>query len=266
MYIDFHTHIFPDQLAARSIPFLEQQGSVKAHLDGTLSALLKSMDRAKIAQSVICSIATRPAQFDSILAWSKEIKSERIIPLPSVHPEDPELVEHIGQIGAAGFAGIKLHPYYQQFAIDEKRLFAVYEKLAAERLLVVMHTGHDIAFPESDIASPARIARVLEEFPDLLLITTHCGAWKQWEEVSRFLLGRPVYMDISFSLALMGKERARAFLESHDEDYLLFGSDSPWEDQATAISQVRELGLDRRLEEKILGGNARRLLGRKGGG
>ncbi len=106
--------------------------------------------------------------------------------------------------------------------------------------------------PNRILPRPRRIAKVVEKFPDLLLITTHCGAWKQWEEVSRFLLGRPIYMDISFSLELMGKERAKAFLESHDEDYLLFGSDSPWEDQARAISQLKDLHLDRQQEEKIL--------------
>jgi predicted TIM-barrel fold metal-dependent hydrolase len=138
MYIDFHSHIFPDRLAARSISYLEQQGNVKARLDGTLSSLLRSMDLANIDKSVICSIATRPAQFDSILGWSKEISSDRIIPFPSVHPEDPDMVEHIGQISGAGLHGIKLHPYYQQFAIDEERLFPAYEKLAAEKLMVVL--------------------------------------------------------------------------------------------------------------------------------
>jgi len=263
MYIDFHTHAFPDQLAMRSIPYLEQQGNVRAQLDGTLSSLLKSMDQADIDKSVICSIATRPAQFDAILDWSKQISSERIIPLPSVHPEDPELVKHIDQISADGFLGIKMHPYYQQFAIDEERLFPAYEKLQAEKLLVVMHTGHDIAFPESDIASPRRIANVVDNFPDLLLITTHCGAWKQWEEVRRYLLGRPIYMDISFSLEMMGYDLAKNFLEEHNEDYLLFGSDSPWEGQAEAIANLKALNLDKILEGKILGQNALRLLGTK---
>jgi len=58
--IDFHTHAFPDELAARAIPFLEEEGNVKAWLDGTAADLLRSMDRAGIERSVICSIATRP--------------------------------------------------------------------------------------------------------------------------------------------------------------------------------------------------------------
>jgi len=260
MYIDFHAHIFPDALASRSIPALEQKGNVKAQLDGTLTALLKSMDEAEIDKSVICSIATRPTQFGAIFDWSAQIRSERIIPLPSVHPDDPEIAAHLDRIGGEGFVGIKMHPYYQQFAIDEERMFLAYEKLCEEKMLVVMHTGYDIGFPYTDIASPARIAAVVKKFPDLLLVTTHCGAWKQWQEVRNLLLGRPVFMDISFSLDFMGREEAKSFLEAHDENYLLFGSDSPWADQKKAVQQLKELGLAAEREEKILYRNAARLL------
>ena len=34
MVIDFHTHIFPDALAARAIGGLEQSGNVKSVLSG----------------------------------------------------------------------------------------------------------------------------------------------------------------------------------------------------------------------------------------
>jgi len=70
-------------------------------------------------------------------------------------------------------------------------------------------------------------------------------------------------MDISFSLEMMGYDLAKAFLEEHNEDYLLFGSDSPWEGQAEAIANLKALNLDNILEEKILGQNALRLLGTK---
>jgi hypothetical protein len=66
---DFHTHAFPDALATRAIRALEAETDrVKARLDGRISSLLRSMDYAGIRRSVICSIATKPEQFDSILA------------------------------------------------------------------------------------------------------------------------------------------------------------------------------------------------------
>ncbi|WP_319587186.1 hypothetical protein [uncultured Desulfobulbus sp.] len=112
-YIDIHTHAFPDPIAKVAIPSLEKEGGIKAYLDGTVAGLLASMDRAGIEQSVLCSIATRPEQFAPILEWSKEIRSERIVPFPSLHPNDPLLLEHLQTVHDEGFKGIKMHSYYQ---------------------------------------------------------------------------------------------------------------------------------------------------------
>ena len=86
--IDFHTHAFPDDLAARAVSALEKGAGVPAMLDGKVSSLLKSMDRAGIERSMVCSIATKPAQFQKILDWSKAVRSSRIIPFPSIRPAD----------------------------------------------------------------------------------------------------------------------------------------------------------------------------------
>ena len=111
--IDIHTHAFPDHIAPKAIPTLEKEGGIKAYLNGTVAALLDSMDRAGVEQSVLCSIATRPEHFDPILEWSKAIRSERIEPFPSLHPEDPQLLEHLQLIHDEGFKGGKMHSYYQ---------------------------------------------------------------------------------------------------------------------------------------------------------
>lgn len=258
--IDFHTHAFPDELAARAIPFLEEEGNIKACLNGTTGDLLRSMDRAGIARSVICSIATKPHQFQAILEWSLAVRSERLIPLPSVHPRSEKLGDEIRQVAAAGFAGIKLHPYYQDFALDEERLTPLYEALIRHNLLVVMHTGYDIAFPRVPLCDPSRIRKVMDRFPGLKLVTTHLGAWDDWEASRRLLIGRPIYMEISFALDFLDRETARQMLTSHPADYFLFGSDSPWADQHGALELLHGLDLEPSLLKKILGENAAGLL------
>lgn len=260
MYIDFHTHAFPDELAATAIPFLEEEGNVKAWLNGTVDDLLRSMDRAGIEHSVICSIATRPKQFDSILEWSKQIRSKRLLPLPSVHPNSDTLAQQIRTIADEGFCGIKMHPYYQDFALDEERLAPLYDALIAHNLLVVMHTGYDIAFPRTPLCDPERIINVIERFPKLKLITTHLGAWDDWEAVRRLLIGRPIYMELSYSLDFMDPKTARQMIIDHPVDYLLFGSDSPWSDQRNSLALLKKLDLEPTLLNKITGDNARQLL------
>ena len=76
--IDFHAHAFPDDLAPRAMKkLLEEAPDVKAYLDGTIGALLGSMDNSGIDKSVVCCIATRPEQFEPIFEWCKKVRSER---------------------------------------------------------------------------------------------------------------------------------------------------------------------------------------------
>jgi predicted TIM-barrel fold metal-dependent hydrolase len=260
MIIDFHTHAFPDAVAAKAIPALAKEGNVTAHTTGTVDALLASMDRAGIDISVICSIATRPAQFETILTWSHGIRSPRLVPLPSIHPADPESAAKIFRLKEEGFVGIKMHPYYQDFFLDEERLAPLYEALCETGLLLVVHCGYDIAFPRTRRADPAQILTVRKRFPNLRLITTHFGGWDIWEEVEAMLLGQEIFMEISFALTYLTPEQAVRMLSKHPADYLLFGSDSPWDNQAEAIHRLRQLPLPETLLDRILGGNGKRLL------
>jgi len=258
--IDFHTHAFPDSLAERAMRTLEQEGGIKAYLDGRISSLISSMDRYGIEKSVVCSIATKASQFDSILAWSEEISSERIIPFPSFHPSDSKGLERISQIKAKGFKGIKLHPYYQNFNVDDESLFPLYEKMCNENLILVLHTGFDFAFPFVRKADPEKILKVKETFPSLKLVTTHLGGWKMWEEVEKFLVGKEIYMEISFSLDFLDQETAKRIIMKHPENFILFGTDSPWTDQGQTLSLLKKLKLGKRYEDLILRENAIALL------
>mgnify|MGYP000133981685 CR=1 FL=1 len=140
MITDFQTHAFPDAVADRAIRILEARtDEPKAHLDGRLSSLLVSMDRAGIDRCVVASIATRPEQFGAILAWSERIRSPRVVPFPSFHPRDPQAEQKIATIHARGFVGIKLHPYYQDFVLDAEAMGPLYERIARLGLMLLCH-------------------------------------------------------------------------------------------------------------------------------
>lgn len=258
--IDFHTHAFPDEIAERAIGILEKEGNIKARLDGRVSSLLASMDAFGVEKSIVCSIATKPTQFESILSWSKKIRSERIIPFPSFHPNDNNFRERVSQVKGEGFLGIKFHPYYQDFDIDEERLFPIYEEVIKNNLIVVMHTGFDFAFPKIRKADPVKISRIKEIFPELRLVTTHLGSWDDWDEVEKYLIGKDIYMEVSFSLEFLNKERARDIILRHPPTHILFGTDSPWTDQGETLSLLMRLELGKEREEMILHNNALRLL------
>lgn len=258
--VDFHTHAFPDALAERAMNQLYHGSGVKSFLDGKISSLLRSMDEHGIDQSVLCSIATRAEQFGPILKWSKAVASDRLIPLPSVHPADPEALERLSIVRDEGFPGIKMHPYYQDYTIDEARLDPYYSKAEELGLIVLVHGGFDPAFPRDRIGSADRVMNVYRKFPNLKFIAAHLGAWDDWDLVRDHLLGLPVYMDTSMAIDQMPAAAAADLLTRHPADYLLFATDSPWGDVAAALDRLRSLDIPDSLKQKILGTNARKLL------
>lgn len=259
--IDFHTHAFPDAIAERAIQHLEHEGSIQAVLNGKISSLLASMDRAGVSASVVASIATRPDRFEAILNWSKEITTDRLIPFPSVHPDAADAGAQVRRIAMEGFKGFKMHPYYQEFYLDEDRMAPIYAAAQDTGLLLLMHTGYDLAFERIRRGDPERIRQVIAAYPRLKLITTHLFAWQDWEEARRLLAGQPVYTDVSMSIEAMPRELARELILAHPREYLLFGTDSPWIDPVPHLELVRSLALGSAYESALLGENAIRLLG-----
>ena len=126
MIIDFHTHAFPDDLAEKAVSGLGYDSKLKPSYDGTIDGLLKSMDEAGIEKSVVLNIATKPSQAENIINWCLKVRSERIIPFASIHPDNGNFPVIISRIKNEGIRGIKLHPMYQDFYADEERLFPVY--------------------------------------------------------------------------------------------------------------------------------------------
>jgi predicted TIM-barrel fold metal-dependent hydrolase len=262
--VDFHVHAFPDELASRAVSRIEELSGITSVLRGNLGSLMASMDAAGIEQSVILSIATRPPQFSSILGWSRQIASSRIIPFLSVSPADPQSRENVRIAAEEGFRGLKFHPYYQDFDLDDEAMDPVYGTMEERGLICVSHTGFDHAFPFVRRADPARILRVLNRFPRLNFVATHLGAWRDWELVEKQLPGANLWIDTSYSLEFMPPEDARRLILCFPPDRVLFGSDSPWADQGRSVALLKGLSLGAPREEAILWGNARALLAASG--
>ena len=259
--IDFHTHAFPDDLAGRAISSLEAAANWKAVARGKVSELLASMDNSDVDMSVVCAIATKPGQAKGILKWCKKIASDRIIPLPSVHPKDDRPDKWLARFAQEGFHGIKMHPMYQEFSADEPALDAVYHAASENGLLVVVHSGRDVAFgPDDDRAAPVRFRSVIDRFPKLRLVCTHMGGWRSWDEAAERLLGTDVFLETSFSMPELGGQRAAEMIRRHGVDRVLMGSDWPWNSQTAAIGDITSLPLTDSEKQKILWSNAARLL------
>ncbi len=261
--IDFHTHIFPDKIAKQTMDALAaDSGRYRPCTDGTLQGLLDSMQRANISASLVANIATKPSQMYPILEYCRQIRSGSIHPLVSFHPSNsPEEVEEmLGQAQREKIRGVKLHPLYQNFNIDDKWMYGFYELIASCGLFVVFHTGYNAASPANSQADVERIKKIADWFRDLTIVCTHVGGWKQWERISCLSNCANVHTETSLTLSEVSDEEFIRLISHFDEDRVLFGSDSPWTDQQEMLKRTVRLNISDARKEKLLYKNAAALL------
>lgn len=263
MIIDFHTHIFPDKIAARSIEALSQVSGIKAATDGTLNGLLASMDRSGVDLSVIMPVVTKPSQFESVNTFAAKVNEQyagRLLSFGGVHPDSEDYKAELNRIKELGLPGIKLHPDYQGVMIDDVRYMKIIEYANELDLVILVHAGIDIGLPEPVHCPPDKARKVLDTIKPQKLILAHMGGWKQWDEVYEYLAGEQVYLDTAFSFDYMEQEMFMKLWEKHDKDKILFATDSPWSDARRDMDVVNTLPLTVQEKEAIFSGNAKKLL------
>jgi len=263
--LDFHTHAFPDAIAERAIAALIKSAhdGITSETNGTVSGLLEIMDRFGVEKSVVANIATKPAQSKNIVDWSLQVRTDRILPFGSVHPDTTDPIADVEQIQNAGLKGIKLHPFYQNFAADDPRMFPVYDAVAQAGLPLLFHAGYDIAFGDSDLAAPHRFVTVLKNFPKLHVVLAHFGGWNLYSEFLETLAGKSVTIDTSFTAGYCPDSTRDAILKKHDLNRIVFASDSPWGGLKNQIDYVAQMPLPDSIKERIFWHNAAEMLGEK---
>jgi len=247
LILDFHTHIFPDRLAHQAVGKLAKKAGIKNYTDGTAASLLESMERAQVTHSVQCSIVVKPGQEQKINAFALSLlerwkRGEKpcIIPFAGVHPRSPDWRRWLGWIKEQGFPGVKLHPNYQQFYIDDPEVRDFYREAFRLGLVLLFHAGYDDGLPVPDYASVERSANVLPLLEEGRVVLAHMGDYTRPEAALRLLAGRGVYLDTSLSLFCTEKDLLGQIFRKHTAERILFATDCPWSDQAAAVKHLRE--------------------------
>lgn len=265
--IDFHTHVFPDKIAARTIAILEgniQRVQGRTHhacTAATLDSLKASMREQNVDYSVVLPIATTLTQSSSINRFAAQINGkDHILSFGSIHPLQPDWEQELENIRELGLRGIKLHPEYQQVFVDAPECIRIFKKAEELGLLVVLHAGLDIGVAPPSHGLPVHLSHVLQEVSGDGIIAAHMGGYRVWEDVERYLTGTPIRFDTSFSLSEIPKEQALRLIRSHGAEKILFGTDSPWEKPSDTLSYLSALELEPEEMNLILYENGKKLL------
>lgn len=259
--IDFHTHVYPQaiaQKAAQSIcDFYELDGG---GMNGTVSQLLERGKMAGIEKYVVLPVGLKPnhvRHINEFILAEIGLHSE-FVGFGTVHAAQEDLLDETEFILNAGLRGVKMHPDTQLFNIDDERLFPMYDMLQG-KIPVMLHMGDK----RYNYSHPARLRRVMKEFPGLQVIAAHFGGYSVYDEAYECLHDMNCMMDVSSSLMFMSREEAVKRIRAYGAERLLYGTDFPLWDPVEEVKRFQSLPLTGEEFDLISHKNALELLGNR---
>lgn len=259
MIIDAHTHVWPEKIAAKALA--GRVPGMEAKFDGTVAGLKRSMDAAGIDHCVAFGIADHARHVERANEFISSQRSDWLTPFGTVHL-DLSVEENMEILQRHGIKGVKLHPLFQRFRLDDRRLWALFDAFGSD-IAVITHVGFGGQGSANENSTPQMIVDIARNFPKLRFMACHFGGFRRLDEAEKYVVGLPIVLETSWppGLAEIPTERLRAIVHRHGPDRIIFGSDWPMVDPADEIEAIRRLELHPDDEAAILGGNLARILG-----
>ena len=217
--------------------------------------LIRDLDQADV-QLAVCFAPDDPdpdgsfARANAVVATAAAARPERIVAFCRVDPTSSAWRADLENADAAGARGLKLHPVAQRFSPDARLAIEAVAAATQRRGPVLIHAG----FGARGLVAP--LVGLLDAVPDARLILAH-GARGDARGVREALGAHPgVWFDTSLA--------ALPDLVDLPPTRLLFGSDRPYGEYATALDLVeraaRIAGWSADDVAGVLGANLRTLL------
>ena len=254
---DAHAHIYPGKIAEKATASVGDFYHIPMHNVGLPHVLAQRGGEAGIDRFLVCSVATKVEQVRSINQFIQEKceKYPQFIGLGAWHQDITDISGEMDDIQARGLRGIKLHPDFQEFMIDDPKMLDVYKEAHRRGLPVLFHTGDS----RTDFSSPHRLMNVIDKLPDFTCIAAHLGGYSEWEEARRELSGTNVYIDTSSSLFKISPEEAKENIAHFGVDHTMFGTDFPMWDPKEELERFFALGFSQEENQAMLYDNFARL-------
>ena len=262
-------------------------------LDVTFAPFLASTERAcgaAVEALTIDQIADHYRSRDAkavLLGWDAEtatgcppLTSADVADMVAAHPDvfigfgavDPhkgaKAISGVAEAKRLGMRGLKFHPPAQRFDPADRRVGAIWEVAEELGLAVLVHVGYT-SLGAGDpggggvplaMGNPMALDHVAAEFPRLQVILAH-QAWPWVDASIAVAMHKPnVWIDLSgWSPRRLTPELLDA-IRGPLADRTLFGTDFPFYDADRWLAAWERLDMPDELTEKVLVGNATRLL------
>ena len=258
--IDAHAHIYPEKIAKKATDTIGVFYDIEMEMPaGTAERLLEEGARAGIGRFMVHSVATTAHQVRSINEFIKREMAAHpeFIGFITLHQDltEEEVVSEVNWAIENGFRGIKLHPDFQKFHIDDQVAEKFY-RAASGRLPILFHVGDD----RYDFSKPERLVRMARKYPELTFIAAHFGGYRCWDDAPLYKGLKNVYFDTCSSLPFISAQRARELIDMLGADRFFFATDFPMWDAEGELERFFSIPMTDSEREMILSGNIKRLL------
>lgn len=257
--VDCHCHIYPEKIAAKAVEGIGSFYDIQMVCGGTVADMLEAEKSAGVTHCMVFSVATTVKQVQSInnfIASEVEKSNGFMTGLGTLHPDSTDVLGDIEHLVSLGLKGVKFHPDFQKFAIDEERCFKIYEACEKRGLPILFHTG-DTRY---NYSNPEQVKPILEAFPKLTVIGAHLGGWSMWDKaVDELKDYENLLVDCSSALYAISPEKATEVIRAYGADRVLFATDYPMWDPKGELERFNKLSLTEEEKEKILYKNAVKL-------
>ncbi len=275
--IDMHVHLpTPEWLDVSMKGYVEAAEAYfrspvsRLSLD-KLAGLYRQLDMLALLLAWDAETATgRPRLSNEYVARACRDYSGVFIGFGSTDPHKGQrAVEEVHRIKELGLLGVKFHPSIQAFFPDDDRFWPIFAACEQESLVALFHTGTSgigAGMPGGqgirlDYAQPIHLDPVAAAFPRLQIVAAHFGFPWQQELLAMALHKTNIWIDISgWAPRYIPGEVVRE-MKGRLQDRFLFGSDYPFIDPERCLQELQAMEIPEATLEKILVGNASRLLG-----
>lgn len=248
---DIHTHALHHKIADKVLAQLQEHYGIAPVGTARIEDLLERERAAGVQQVVVLCAATAPAQVIPANNWGISLmqKHPEVQAFGSLHPDFPEWEAELSRLRAAGVRGLKFHPEFQGFWMDDARLLPIIEEAQGD-FAFMFHVGDKLP-PQKNPSCPFKMASLVRNFPKARMIAAHMGGYLHWPAALEALAGTGVYFDTSSTLPFIHDTLLAELWRRHPRERILFGSDYPLYDPGTEARQLqRRLRLsDAELQE-----------------
>jgi predicted TIM-barrel fold metal-dependent hydrolase len=277
MVIDFHTHIFPEEIISNRERFFHNESAFKLLYDSPKSKmvnaddLIRIMDEEKVDKSVVFGF---PWVHSDTFRMNNDCVAEavakypdRLIGMGCFDLSGSDVEKETRRCLDAGLKGIGELAFYESGIDSEalKKMEPVMALCGEKNYPVLIHTNEPVGhmYPGKTPISLSQIYNLAAAYPDNKIVLAHWGGgiffFNLLKKEAKDVL-KNIYYDTAASPFLYDPSIYKAALELAGPGKILFGSDYPLLKPSRYYKDVDISGVSAKDRADILGCNAEKLL------